>query len=259
MTLSVAGALEKLSDLSAISSGSQRIASAVRAVRFSTGLRRGWKEARVEASVHWVCRATGADPMQVRQQVADTGEPESWELAGLWRAHTDVVGAMGDLNDRWASPRRHSPRTMLARIRRDLVSAHPDVNERHRAGILALDEGRAQDMILDVADWPGPGLLVVAVILGQWLARPLNVTGDAWARDAFLRWYLTDSGMEPTGIAVPDLASAGQHLDVYTAGTRSGMNDWIEAVTDIIVESMTGAHQLSRSILAGRTDPYLGH
>lgn len=240
------------------------VAGAVRSVRFSTGLRRSWREARTEASVHCVCaslRAQGLNvhPDTIRREVVEGGEPTSWQARGAWRAHADVMDHVPPLNTTDSAPRpAPSAAAMLARLRRDVGSAHPDPDVRERAGIATGAAGAAERLLAEIAGASGPALIAISVLIGQWLSDPPGMEGDGIVRDAMVRWVATSRGFEPTGTAVIDTAALADSLPAYRSGTPEGMDEWVGAVGRAYVEAMTGALAISQSILAGRTDPSLG-
>ncbi|MBM9432304.1 hypothetical protein [Flaviflexus equikiangi] len=257
-------ALDALATLPEASAGAARVSQAVRAVRFSTGLRRGWAEARTEASIQWVVndyRASGGEisTRTLREQVAWLGEPSAPRASAAWRCHSEVVADMPPLVTKDTAPAPHaSTRTMLARLHRDASSAHPDMSVRQRAGILSTEDSVRQDLLLDIAESAAPGLVTIAVLLGQWLSQPLSAEGNATIRDSFVRWFATVRGFEPTGTAVLDIKTLESHLSDYESGSSAGMDAWLGHVADMYVSAMTRSLRISQSILAGRTDPELG-
>ncbi|WP_182353905.1 hypothetical protein [Flaviflexus huanghaiensis] len=256
------GALSTLGQLPEASAGTARVAQAVRSVRFSTGLRRGWEAARAEASIHWVvsdCRAANFDvsATELREQIARNREPEHPRAAAAWRCHSDATADMPPLNtqDRAPSP-PSTVRAMLAGLHRDASSVDP--GRREGAAIFSVDDAARQELIIDIAEAPAPAIVTLSVLLGQWLLDPLVAREDSLVRDSFVRWLGTIRGFEPTGTAVLDLAGLSTKLDSYGAGTPAGMSDWMSAVADTYVEAMNTSLRISQSILAGRTDPTLG-
>lgn len=257
-------ALDSLAELPEAAAGSARVSQAVRSVRFSTGLRRGWEAARTEASILWVladCRAAGIEvsAKDLREQVAWSGEPHEPIASASWRCHSDVVADMPPLNTTGTAPAAHaSVRTMLAGLHRDAASSHPDEAVRAGAGILSPVDTDRQDLLIQIAEARGHGLVTVAVLLGQWLTSPLTIDADPVIRGSFVRWLGTVRGFEPTGTAVLDMAKLVSQADLYASGTAEDMNSWLAAVADSYVDAMTRSLLISQSILAGRTDPELG-
>lgn len=234
--------LRPLAGLAQVTDGSARIAQAVRPVRFSTGLRRGWKEARVEASVRAIAldlRRDGAPVPDLRTQIVENGRPDEDRAQAIWLAHSDAVGAMADLNSTEVPRRGHSAAKVLSNLRRDvgleLVPPAPGVEN---------------DLIVALSESGEPALLRVAIMVGQW--RGTDDCREAIVRDAYVRWFLTDCGLDPTGLALPDWDELD--LDPYLQGTRAGMGEWISHVERAIVDSMSEALAISTSVLAGRTD-----
>lgn len=260
----LAATLDALAELPEAAAGAARVSQAVRSVRFSTGLRRGWQEARTEASILWVradCCSHGIDTSakELREQVARFGEPQSPLASASWRCHSDAVADMPPLNTTGTAPASHvSVRTMLARLHRDAGSAHPDEDVRSSAGILSPKDAERQSLLVQVGEARGPALVTVGVLLGQWLMSPLSVATDSTIRDSFVRWLGTVRGFEPTGTAVLDMTDLTEHHGLYTSGTAEYMDRWLKKVADAYVDAMTRSLQISQSILAGRTDPHLG-
>lgn len=262
--MALRGLLEQLGESPQVRAAMADVSGAVRAVRFSTGLRRSWREARTEASVQCV-RATLAghglkiDAKQLREQIVERGEPTHWKAAAAWRAHADVIDHLPPLNTRDAAPTGGpSAVAMLARLRRDAASTHPNDLVRERAGIALGPAGDKERLLADIADTPGPAIVVLSVLIGQWLSDPPGLEGDEIVRDAMVRFLATTRGFEPTGTAVISTASLLPSIDLYTRGTGEAMDAWISEVARTYVEAMTGALAISQSILAGRTDPSLG-
>lgn len=226
--------LAPLSARPAVTEAAPIIAQAVRPVRFSTGLRRQWKEARTEASIRALARAYEERRQPVpdlRSHLVDAGELDEPQ-ASLWRCHCDAVEMMPDLNTMAGqSPTNLSARTVLARLYRD---AHHDVSA-------------TDDVALTVAlaQSSAPAVLRLSLIIAQW-------AGPTAVRDSFARWFMTSSGLEPTGLALP--AWDDIDLSPYRQGTVEGIDHLVGAVTEAIVASMSEANLISRSILAGRPD-----
>lgn len=254
-------ALKTLGKLPEASAGAARVSQAVRSVRFSTGLRRGWEGARTESSIRWVladCRRSGIDvtAKTLREQVAWQGEPEERVAAASWRCHSDAVAEMPPLNTKDLAPPSHRPvRAMLASLHRDAGSTDPQDDVREEAGILSEEDAAKQELIIEVAEANAPGLIVLSVLAGQWIMQPLSVDADRTIRDSFIRWLGTVRGFEPTGTAVLNLDSLESQIALYSAGTQEGMDAWIGAVADVYVDAMSESLRISQSVLAGRTDP----
>lgn len=249
-------AISALSDLPSIAPGAQRVTSAVRGLRFSTGLRRAWKEARTEASVRYISlHVPQVSLSSIRHEIVENSEPTGWQEQGIWRVHADVVDAMYDLNRSDTTRVDITARTMLSRLYRDAHSTHPDPNIRQNAGLLTAEASADAELLVAMMESEGPGLLATSLIVGHMLDRPQPLIGYPWVRDAVIRWFLNIRGIEPTGTLVLDHRDFLTHLDEYRSGSRQGMDRWITHVVDVLVEATTGGLELANSILAGRTDP----
>lgn len=259
----VATALDTLATLPGVQECGTRVAQAVRSVRFSTGLRRGWEGARAEASVRWVlreCAMLGRDvtAQALREQIAWRGDPDDPVAAAAWRCHSDAVNSMPPLNTKDTAPPRQVPmRALLAGLHRDAASTQESNSERNAAGILSPSDLNRQELLMAIAESKAPAIVVLSVLLGQWLTDPLTVPGDSFIRDSFVRSLATSRGLEPTGIAVLDIQSLRDGLAHYERGDSEGMVAWFTLVADSFVDAMSEALRISQSVLAGRTDPEL--
>lgn len=264
-------ALRALADLPGVADAADAVREASTALRWHQGLRRRWREARAEAAVRSAAanadlEGAPVDLAELRLQVASGGWADA-EGAGpalalaAWRAHVHVGTLMGDLGGKHATV---PAREMLAALHRDLTA---DLARRGVVDDAVVGRPRTGDPVADarlaalcaVVDADGaPALVRVAVAHAEIATlRPFGAADGLLAR-AVARLLAARSGLEPTGVAVPDVVPAADPdayraaLAAYASGTTAGVVAWIEYQARCLTEGAREGAAVASAVLAGR-------
>jgi len=257
-------ALITLGSPAEVRAASDRVAERARELRFSQGLRRRVEEARAEASVRYAARAgralgwRGSESLVRQWIVADDGEgtrdPLDSMVAARWRAHARVCNVLPILNRKPGDvDPAVEPAHLLAVIHREVARDAELAGVGGRAGKPANSE--AAQLQLMLAGVTGvPGLVRLGVAAGEWLVNPVFSVADADAREPWLRWLMTASGLEPTGVAVAGFDDLRDAAGLYRSGEAAAMVAWLERVAEVVCAGIDEGMAVSRAILAGRSD-----
>lgn len=261
-------------------------------LRWNETLRRRWREARAEAAVRGAVASAAVEgavvPASVlRRAVAERAltravspDPALDAAAGLWRAGVRLTTWMPELrgSSRPASP---SPRALLASLHRDVVGPlaaagrlrHAEVAMPRPEGVAPLETGPGSapqgpaldarlDGLLHLLEAPGaPALVRAAVVHGEMLVvRPFSAGNAALGR-LLARHLVTRDGLEPTGVAVPDVYAArapmayAEAADAYASGIPEGVVAWVVWQAEALLLGIDQAQEICRSVTAGTTAP----
>ncbi len=106
-----------------------------------------------------------------------------------------------------------------------------------------------------------PALVVAAVAHAEVLSARPFVAGNAVVARALARVVVVGRGLDPTGVAVPEvghLADAdayGAALAAYRSGTATGVAAWVVHCADALVAGVQEGQVVAGAVLAGRLDP----
>jgi len=247
------------------------------ALRWHEGLRRRGDEARAETTVR-AARATacldGAElPLDLVRDMLRGARPApsgaiGLAVSGALRA-TVEAGALGDVV-------RRSPLQALARLHTAAA-----------AGLVADDAlGRPRSGDQAPLDLPGPGpaptgealrarleglaslmgtaadvpaLVVAALVHGEVLAaRPFLVSNGIVAR-ALFRAAVVERGLDPTGVAVPEvgllragLPAYAAAVSAYASGTAEGVAAWLQFCARAVQAGADEGVTVADAVIAGR-------
>ncbi len=272
--------LARLSALPGVSDAVEQAREACTTLRWHAALRRRMPEAQAEASVRAARASAAIDgaelPLdQVRRLVATqehstSDDPIQRHVLGALRATL----AAADLGSVLAT----APAQALARLHLAAASpldrTEPDELGRPRpAGVPArdlVDLGDAPDgpdlahrldavaqLIITTTD--APALIVAAVVHGELLVlRPFTTANGLVAR-AVARTLLVTRGLDPTGVAVPEVgwlegapASYVTMAAAYASGTPEGVATWIRFCAIAVVAGAREGTLVADAVLAGR-------
>lgn len=217
--------LAPLLELDGVSDAVRAAREAVDAVHRHPTNRKGWPATAAEASVR-AARASaaidGADP-----EIPDGGEVTEPVLAGALR----VGEALGPLLTVW----RRAPLQALARLHvlaaADLVQ-DPDALGRPRNDAAI---GRRLEMLADLVTGGTsvPGPVQAAIVHGELLTlRPFGSADGVVARAA-ARMTVIATGLDPKGLAVPEVACFRrlrpyrETSEGYASGDPDGVRQWL--------------------------------
>lgn len=266
----VTAALRALADLPGVADAADGVREATARLRWHPGLRRRWREARGEAAVRLAAanaELEGAPvdlaALRVRVAAGDRAADAGAAVAlAAWRAHVHVTTLLGDLG---AGRRTWPPaREVLAALHRDLTA---DLARRGAVDPAAVGRPHTADRaaaarlatlcaVVDADD--APALVRVAVAHGELATlRPFGVADELLAR-AVARLLSVRSGLEPTGVAVPDAPAAADPaayraaLAAYATGTPEGVGRWIAFQAHCLRAGAEEGVTVARAVLSGR-------
>ncbi|WP_454777730.1 cell filamentation protein Fic [Georgenia muralis] len=285
MSSDVVPALERLALLDGVPEAAARAREAAADLRWHEALRRRWREARAEAAVRSAVAGASLDGARapaswLRGRVAagdvDPAAARAEEAAVLaaWRAQVHAGALFGDLGGR--APRAPGAEVM-AGLHRDLT-AHLVAAGALQAGDVGRPRttGRARDaagadepvgaeleartaLVVAVLDAErAPGLVRAGVVHAEVAtARPF-VTANGQLARVLARLVLVRSGVDPTGVALPDEMHAGdplayrRALAAYATGTPDGVATWLVHQAEAVTAGARAGAGLATGVLAGR-------
>jgi len=135
-----------------------------------------------------------------------------------------------------------------------------DLGEAPDPGVVAARLGGLADLLRAAGTLPVP--LVAALAHAEiCVVRPF-VRGNAVVARALERTLIADAGLDPTGVAVPELGhltSGGTAylgaLAGYAAGTPAGVGLWLRHATAALRAGARAGEQICDAVLAGRLGP----
>lgn len=215
--------------------------SALADLRFHEGLRRGWEEARAEASVREATALailmgarTSVDDLRIasledaRGEGRPTGDAAMDTAVGVWRAQFHLASLLSPLNTR--TPTLHRPPAfpaLIASLHRDLCSALVE-SGRLNPGTVAIPAD--PERLAYAIRLLGSGLGAIesaAALVAHFRVREVFSPASAPVGAALARWVLTVRGVDPTGVCV---ISAADALD--QAGGARDLAGWVSADED---------------------------
>lgn len=118
---------------------------------------------------------------------------------------------------------------------------------------------RLHELCALMTDPSAPAYVVAALVHAELAVIRPFVRGNGLVARAAERAYLVDSGLDPTGVAVPEVghASAGQHayltaLAAYATGTREGLEHWLTQWGRAMLEAVAEGHRIADAVLVGK-------
>jgi len=275
----VAARLGALGDLKGVAEASEAARGACTRLRFAEALRRRIPEAAAESRVRGarasaaldgaevpvervrsVMRGAaewGSDPVELVVRGAVQATAESEHVVGLvlsapWQALARLhVAAMAGV----------LPAAQVGRPR----SAGEDARELVEVGpapVATAVAGRLQAVaeVCQAARIPGvPGLVVVAVVHAEVASVRPFVRGNGVVARAVERAVLQATGLDPTGVAVPEVghlrggsAPYVGALAAYATGTPDGVALWLRHVAEAVVAGADEGMRVCAVVRAGR-------
>ncbi len=257
------GALRRLAGLPGVQEAVDDARQACTRLRWHRALRGGTAtdSARAESTAR-AARASaaldGADlPLDVVREL----------LMGAREAPADAVGSVAagavratDLANACGRVLRGSPAQALARLHLAAAAGllpEPDLGRPRgdvqvAAGLAAL--GRLLAVGSDV-----PALLVAALAHAEVLAGRPFAAGSAVVARAVFRAVMIDRGLDPTGVAAPEVAWAAtgpvpyaRALAGYVDGTPDGVSGWLRYCAAAVVSGAEEGGRVCDAVLAGR-------
>jgi hypothetical protein len=192
--------------------------------------------------------ATVAGALRATVEAGRLGEVTRRSPAqALARLHTAAAAGLVP-DDSLGRPRRSGePPGDLGGVGRPAPSA-PEVSARLAALTGLLSAGG------DV-----PALVLAAVAHGEVLVLRPFVAGSGVVARALFRAVIVDRGLDPTGVAVPEVALAGSGpgpyataLLGYAGGTAEGVAGWLRYCADAVTAGAAEGVAVADAVLAGR-------
>ncbi|GAB3110307.1 oxidoreductase [Janibacter alkaliphilus] len=273
-------ALSALADLPEVADSSEQAREACTRLRWHEGLRRRTPEAAAESRVRgaWAsaeldgARSTASivrDLMRGARERSPEPDPAERVIHG-------AIGATAE-TEHVRTLVRTAPSQALARLHTaaaaQLVSA-PDQLGRPRL------EGEGCQEMADLGPAPqgaelrerlagigelmrsadqAPALVVAAVVHAEIAATRPFVVGNGLVARAVERSLLTATGLDPTGVAVPEAGHGDQggpaylgSLTGYTSGGREGVLLWLRHCADAVVAGAAEGERIATSVRTGR-------
>lgn len=273
----VADAIAALAALPGIEAGAQAVRDACSQLRWHEALRRRIPEAATESRIRGAtanARLDGApaavdivrdlmrgartlpehpDPVQsmIRSAALATAEAEHLvkvirvaPMQALVRLH---VAAMGGVipDEQLGRPRQGGEECG------EFVSLGPAI----RADLLTARLGALSELVR-LTDAPAP--VVAALTHAEIVSMRPFVRGNGLVARAFERAYIQASGLDPTGVAVPEegyVAAGPTYIGALTAyqnGTSAGVATWLTAATRAQLKGVEEGRAIADSVLRGR-------
>jgi hypothetical protein len=269
--------LNQLAGLPGVTEAVDAARQACSELRWHEALRRRIPEARAETTARAAQASAALDgaelPLEVVRDVLRgarpaPGDPVGRAVAGAVRVTVEAQ-TLGDVV-------RSAPLQALARLHTAAA-----------AGLVPDDElGRPRQGDEPPRDLPGPGraptgaelvgrleslatllrapgdvpaLLVAALAHGEVMAARPFVVGSGLVARALCRGVVVERGLDPTGVAVPEMACLATGLPAYAgalngyvSGTPEGVAAWLVYSADLVARGAAEGRLVADAVLAGR-------
>ena len=224
-------------------------------LRFHEGLRRGWEEARAEASVREaaaiaiLCGArTHVDDMRIASMndapwsaVTDertgsgaTRDPAMDLALGIWRSQANLRAGFDPLNAR--VPTRKTPRplpALIAGLHRDACSGLVESGRLDVGHVAIPHDGGALAYAMTLINGQLPALVKAACLVAHFRFRAVFDPASSAVGYGLARWLLVTQGVEPTGVAVisafdaENQAEASRALGGWVGASEESVARWL--------------------------------
>jgi len=217
--------LAPLLELAGVDDAVQSARQAVDAVHRHPTNRKGWPTTAAEASVRAARASAAIDGGDA--EIPPDGEVREPVLAGALR----VAEALGGMLSTW----QRSPLQVLARLH--VLAAADLIENPDRLGRPRQDEAVARrlellaELVTGGTSVPGP--VQAAVVHGELLALRAFGPGDGVIARAAARLTMIATGLDPKGLAVPEVAffrrlgTYQEAAEAFASGTSDGVRQWL--------------------------------
>lgn len=273
-------ALAALAETAAVQGGSERARAACEQLRWHQALRRRTAEVGAEGRIQGAQASAaleGADlPVAVVRHIS-VGAVDVTDAVGQLvgaalqvTAQADYVSARHQqivvtapaqalaMLHTAAAARRHHPETVgRPRYASEVVIdgtvtlPRPPVGAEFDLRLAALTEVLA-------APTDTPALLVAALAWAELTTLGVFVHSNALVARAMLRVVMVGRGLDPLGVCVPEVAVLAdpalyaRRLTGYCTGTLTGVTEWVEYCSDVVVSGCAVGSTVADGVLAGR-------
>lgn len=224
-------------------------------LRFHEGLRRGWEEARAEASVREataiaiMCGArTNVDDMRIasmndasrsavtneRTASGATRDPAMDLALGIWRSQANLRAGFDPLNTR--VPTRKTPRplpALIAGLHRDACSGLVESGRLDVGHVAIPHDAGALAYAMTLINGQLPALVKAACLVAHFRFRTVFDPASSAVGYGLARWLLVTQGVEPTGVAVisafdaENQAEASRALGGWVGASEESVARWL--------------------------------
>ena len=276
----IAARLRALSDLPGVADGSDAAREACTRLRFEEALRRRMPEAAAESRVRGARASAALDGAEVpvdrvRALMVGSSDARGSDAVGLvvrgavqaTAESEHVVGLV--LTASWQALARLHVAAMAGVLPADQVGRPRHAGEMAReltdvGAAPGADEVTARlagvTEMLQVVGSPGvPGLVVASVVHAEVAAVRPFVQGNGVVARAVERALVQATGLDPTGVAVPEvghlrggLAPYVGALAAYATGTADGVALWLRHCADAMVAGAEEGARVCAAVRAGR-------
>lgn len=287
MSVRTVDAVASLAHLPGVAAAVEQAREACTALRWHEGLRRRIPEAAAESRVRGATASAlleGAEPAGSQDSVtlvrdlvrgatswAERAEDPVWRvLAGAVRATsaTEHVGApqlrapaqlLASLHT--ASSAGLLPESQLGRPRRagEEVAGEEILGPAPAASAVGERLQMVHDLVRAVPDGGAPALLVGAVVHAEVAVLRPFVAGNGVVARALERTVIRVGGLDPTGVAVPEVGHADRAgtdyrgaLAAYASGDPEGVRLWLVHCAEALVRAAAEGTRVADAVRAGR-------
>lgn len=270
-------ALNALAQLAGVAEAVEQARTACTELRWHQALRRRMEQARAESTARAARASAALDgaelPVSVvrdllRGAVVTPADAVGRTVAGALRATVEAGQLSGAL--------RTAPLQALARLHTAAAAelVEGDALGRPRVGgELPLDlpgpgvapSGSALherlEGLVDLLSAPGdvPALVVAAVAHGELMVLRPFVAGNAMVARAMFRALVVERGLDPTGVAIPEVGLVATGLPAYAravagyaSGTTDGVVAWVRLCADAVRLGAAEGTRVADAVLARR-------
>lgn len=260
-------------------------------LRFHEGLRRGWEEARAEATIHEATAlalilgartsvselrlaslaGVGERPAGAGSPHADTGSSPSeagapirrdpaMDLAiGIQRSQTGLVAGFPPLNSRVPSRPRQIPLpALVASIHRDICSGLVESGRMSTRGVAMPNSPEFLAPLAGYLSANAPALARAAAILAHFRFREVFTPASPAVGAALARRLLVLEGVDPTGVCTisvldaHDPVQASRELAGWVSADEEGVARWILHFTKSVEHGAKAGENIALHVQAGR-------
>lgn len=287
MSVRTVDAVASLAHLPGVAAAVEQAREACTALRWHEGLRRRIPEAAAESRVRGATASAlleGAEPAGSQDSVTlvrdlvrgatswtERAEDPVWRvLAGAVRATsaTEHVGApqlrapaqlLASLHT--ASSAGLLPESQLGRPRRagEEVAGEEILGPAPAASAVGERLQMVHDLVRAVPDGGAPALLVGAVVHAEVAVLRPFVAGNGVVARALERTVIRVGGLDPTGVAVPEVGHADRAgtdyrgaLAAYASGDPEGVRLWLVHCAEALVRAAAEGTRVADAVRAGR-------
>ena len=272
----IAEAIHTLAAIPTVSEAVEEARDACTDLRWHNALRKRMAECRAETMVRAARCSTALEgakfPLNYVREVVGAGREVTEDWVGNQVTAGVRVAALADEISRSSEGLRTGFRHTLAQLSVAAgagLAAETALGRPRKTGEIPGDLGglpvapdveemnhRLEVVEQVLADPTLPGLVVAGVVHGEILALRPFVIGNGLIARALFRIHLVTSGVDPTGVSVPeaawlhDAASYGQAGAAYTSGRD--VAGWLVSCARAVTRGVKEGVQVCQSVQAGR-------